>query len=363
MGIFRTYFIHLTLVPYLRTAGEIKTKPTQHSTKELRSIGIQPDILICRSDNPLPETASQKIAMFSNLNPSAVISLPDVDSIYTIPLLLHQQNLDTKILTALEFTPRSPANLTEWEDILEAQKNPIHEITIGMIGKYTELADSYKSVSEALIHAGIKTRTRIQIQYIDAEEILIENQSLLHPLTAIDAILVPGGFGVRGIEGKINAACYARENNVPYLGICLGMQAAVIDFARHQAGLTKAHSTECDPNTPYPVIALVTEWTNIRGKVEKRSSNAELGGTLRLGSQVCYLASNTLANQIYRTTEITERHRHRYEVNALWTQHLVSKGLCISGQSIEGLVEIIELPNHPWFIGCQFHLNLLLLLE
>jgi CTP synthase len=355
LGITRTYFIHLTLVPYLRTAGELKTKPTQHSTKELRSIGIQPDMLICRSDNPLPQSASAKIALFSNLNPTAVISLPDVDNIYTIPLLLHKQNLDTQIVKALGLASTPDANLTEWEKILDAQSNPIHKVTIGMVGKYTDLADSYKSVSEALIHAGIKTRTQVHIRYIDAENITALDKDSSHPLSTVDAILVPGGFGMRGIEGKIDAARYARENKIPYLGICLGMQTAVIEFARHQAGLSDAHSTECNPNTPYPVIALVTEWKDIQGTIEKRSSQSKLGGTLRLGSQPCQLIEDSLISQLYNKTQIIERHRHRYEVNSVWAKHLVSKGLCISGQSAEGLVETIELPNHPWFIGCQFH--------
>lgn len=352
LGSNRTMFIHLTLVPYIATAGEIKTKPTQHSAKELRSIGIQPDILICRSDHALPESARKKIALFTNVEERGVISLPDVDNIYEVPLVLHKQQLDALVAEKLHLSTK-PADLKEWEAVVEAQKNPTSEITIGMVGKYMDLADSYKSLAEALRHAGIKTRTRIHILYIDSEEL---EKKGLDVLDGVDAILVPGGFGTRGIEGKILAVQYAREKQVPYLGICLGMQTALIEFARHKANLANAHSTEFDHNTPYPVVGLVTEWTTAHGTVEKRDANSDLGGTMRLGGQPCHLKQGSLAYDMYGQPVIIERHRHRYEVNNQLLPQLEQMGLVVSGRSADGnLVEMIELPNHPWFIGCQFH--------
>ena len=354
-GATQTLFIHFTLVPFLRAAGEFKTKPTQHSTKELRSIGIQPDILICRSENELPEQATQKIALFSNLNPNAVISLPDVENIYTLPLFLQKQNIDTRIIEHFQLATNPPV-LDEWENIVANQAIIQHTVTVGMVGKYTELADSYKSVTEALIHAGIKTQTRVNIQYIDAEQLTtLSETNGMKQFEAIDAILVPGGFGIRGIEGKIIAARYAREHKIPYLGICLGLQTAVIEFSRHEAKLLKAHSTECDPSTPYPVIALVTEWEGAQGKIEKRDKSSALGGTMRLGSQMCHLIPDSKIARIYGQRTITERHRHRYEVNAQLTSRLEQAGLRITGRSSDNLIETIELADHPWFIGCQFH--------
>jgi CTP synthase len=355
VGPARTYFIHLTWVPYIRTAGEIKTKPTQHSTKELRSIGIQPDILICRSEDHLPDSARHKIALFSNLSSGAVISLPDVDNIYTIPRLLQRQGVDTRIIDQLQIQA-PPPHLNEWESMLSAQKNHVDAVNIAIVGKYTELADAYKSVTEALIHAGIKTHTRVHIQYIDAENVSLSDSHALDAIFhSVDAILVPGGFGTRGIEGKIAAAHYAREKQIPYFGICLGMQTAVIEFARHHAKLMHAHSTECDPNTPYPVIALVTEWKTPQAQIEKRTHQSALGGTMRLGSQTCHLQIGSQIAKLYGQTVITERHRHRYEVNAELVPLLEKAGLRVTGHSIDGLIETIELPEHPWFIGCQFH--------
>lgn len=352
LGAARTLFLHLTLVPYIATAGEIKTKPTQHSTKELRSIGIQPDILACRSEQPLPEGARAKIALFTNVEERAVISLPDVKNIYEVPLVLHNQGFDDIVIEKLQLTAK-PADLREWEQVAEAQQNPTSEVTIGMVGKYVDHADSYKSLIEALRHAGIKVRTKVNIQYIDSEEIELNG---VEQLAKLDAILVPGGFGKRGVEGKILAAKYAREQQIPYFGICLGMQIALIEFARHQAGLADAHSTEFDPNTTYPVVALVTEWTTAEGAVEKRDANSDLGGTMRLGAQPCQLKTGSLTAQVYGQDKITERHRHRYEVNNQLLPQLEQAGLIVSGRSIDGnLVEMIELPNHPWFIGCQFH--------
>lgn len=354
LGVSRTLFIHLTLVPYIQTAGEIKTKPTQHSTKELRSIGIQPDLLICRADHALSETARDKIALFSNLHSQSVISLPDVANIYEIPLILHRQGLDERIAEQLQLkTPA--ANLSEWQAILSAQQQLTSEVTIGMVGKYTELADSYKSLREALIHAGIKTRTRVTIEYIDAESLEQANTLPEKRLAKMHAILVPGGFGNRGIEGKIIASRYARETQTPYLGICLGMQTAMIEFARHQAQLEGAHSTEFEPNTAYPIVALVTEWNTPEGKQEQRTTHSDLGGTMRLGSQTCFLTNGSQIAQIYGQTRIVERHRHRYEANNKLVPLLETKGLKVTGRSQEGLVEIIEWPTHPWFIGCQFH--------
>lgn len=352
LGSNKTLFIHLTLIPFIATAGEIKTKPTQHSAKELRSIGIQPDILICRSEQALPEGARAKIALFTNVEERAVISLPDVETIYQVPAVLHEQGLDKIVVEKLQLTTQ-PADLSEWQQVVTALKNPNREVRIGMVGKYIELADSYKSLTEALQHAGIKTHTKVKISYIDAEELERDGKKLLKN---IDAILVPGGFGKRGVEGKILAAQYARENNVPYLGICLGMQIALIEFARDKAMLSNAHSTEFDAKTPYPVVALVEEWTTATGEIEKRSAHSDLGGTMRLGSQPCQLQPGSLAEKLYKNSVIHERHRHRYEVNNKFVSVLEQAGLIVSGRSVDGnLVEMIELADHPWFVACQFH--------
>lgn len=350
LGTQQTLFIHLTWVPYIGTAGEIKTKPTQHSTKELGSFGIQADMLICRSEKELPEQAREKIALYTNVG-AGVISLPDVDNIYRVPLLLHEQGLDEMVLKRFGLN-YPPADLKEWDEVVAAKKNPTAEVKVGMVGKYMGLADSYKSLSEALIHAGIKTHTYVNVVYIDAEALEQQGTKLLEPL---DAILVPGGFGKRGIDGKIMAAQYARENGIPYLGICLGMQTALIEFARH-VGLKGAHSTEFDDQTPYPVVALVTEWVTPEGRHEKRDKDSDLGGTMRLGGQTCCLVKGSKARALYGKDSVIERHRHRYEVNDQLLPKLEENGLIVSGRSADGnLVEMIELKNHPWFIGCQFH--------
>jgi len=345
-------FIHLTLVPYIPSAGEIKTKPTQHSVKELRSIGIQPDILLCRSDRPLPDAERSKIALFTNVDTKAVISAVDSDSIYKIPLLLHDQGLD-EITTEKLRIDAPVADLSEWREIKQRLESPTAVVTVAMVGKYMTLTDSYKSISESLIHAGLQTHTKVNIIYIDSEEIEKNGTGCLD---VVDAILVPGGFGERGVEGKIETARYARENKVPYFGICLGMQVAVAEFARNVAGMAGAHSTEFDTSTPYPVIALVTEWIAADGTVEKRNESSNLGGTMRLGAQECRLIEGTRAREIYGKEVISERHRHRYEVNAGLLDKLVQAGMIVSGRSIDGdLVEMIELPDHPWFIASQFH--------
>lgn len=352
MGTQRTLFIHLTLVPYIPTSGETKTKPTQHSVKELRSIGIQPDVLICRSEKPLTQADRQKISLFTNVEKEGVITLQDAKSIYEIPLILHEQGLDEIIVKKLGMTLK-PADLQEWKKVVEAQAVQSMSVKIAMVGKYTELSDAYKSVNEALLHAGIHTGTRVEIHYIDAEHIEKNGPGLLDTM---DAILVPGGFGERGIEGMIKTIQYARVNKVPYLGICLGLQTAVVEFARHVAGLTAAKSTEVDKNTPYPVIALITEWMDEDGSKQARNENTDMGGTMRLGAQMCDLAENTLARKVYGQSRIVERHRHRYEVNNHFVEMLVEKGLIISGRSVDGtLVEMIELADHPWFIASQFH--------
>lgn len=352
LGAHKALFIHLTLVPYLSTAGEIKTKPTQHSVKELRSIGIQPDILICRSTIPLPENERQKIALFTNVEARGVISLVDVKSIYQIPFELKRQGVDDLVAERLDL-PKVEAKLHEWEKVLEAQQNPEHEITIAMVGKYMGLTDSYKSLSEAIIHAGINTRTKIHIHYIDAEEIEKEGAKILE---TVDGILVPGGFGNRGIEGKILAAGFAREHKVPYLGICLGMQIALIEVARNQLGYQDAHSTEFNPATQHPIIGLIAEWQDISGVKEQRSADSDLGGTMRLGGQLCHIAPGTLTEKIYGVLEILERHRHRYEVNNRFVPELEKAGVIIAGRSEDyQLVEMIELKDHPWFVACQFH--------
>ena len=347
-----TLFIHLTLVPYISAVGEIKTKPTQHSVKELRSIGIQPDCLICRTDRVIPENEKKKIALFTNVEESAIISAIDVDSIYKIPKVLHEQNLDEIVIK--KFNLDLPqANLTEWHNVVDAIDNSDNEVNIAMVGKYIGLADSYKSLSEALIHAGIKTRTKINIVYIDSEEIEKNGSECLQN---VDAILVPGGFGNRGIEGKISTVKYARENRLPYLGICLGMQVAVIEIARNLAGLKNSDSTEFNKNTDHPVIALITEWQDANGTQEKRSKGSDLGGTMRLGGQDCKLIEGSLVRELYKSDSVVERHRHRYEFNNKYKEKLESAGMSIAGYSVdEELVEIIEIPKHPWFVGCQFH--------
>jgi len=348
----RAMFMHLTLVPYLAAAGEIKTKPTQHSVKDLRSIGILPDILVCRSDRKIPSAERAKIALFCNVEEKAVISMRDVDSIYKIPALLKAQ--DTDELVVKRFGLDVPeADLSEWEEVLYHEANPKGEVTIGMVGKYIELPDAYKSVNEALKHAGLKNQVTVNIKYIDSQDVEVKGCEVLKGL---DAILVPGGFGVRGVEGKILTAQYARENKVPYLGICLGMQVALIEYARNVTGLTDAHSTEFNKDTPYPVVGLISEWLDEEGQVEYRSETSDLGGTMRLGSQLCHLVKGTKACDIYGSEKINERHRHRYEVNNNYRDQLSKAGLVFSGLSADkSLVEMIEIPDHPWFIAGQFH--------
>ena len=352
LGPKQTLYIHLTLVPYIASAGEIKTKPTQHSVKELRSIGIQPDILLCRVDRPLPPGERKKIALFTNVEERAVISAIDVDNIYRIPLIFHEQGLDAIVVDRLALEVPN-ADLRQWEGVVEAMEHPLAEVNVAMVGKYVELTESYKSLSEALAHGGLHSRARVAIRYFDSEQIERQGSACLE---GMDAVLVPGGFGQRGIEGKIEAVRFARERRVPYLGICLGMQVAVIEFARYVAGLTGAHSTEFHRETPYPVIALITEWTAADGSVEHRDESSDLGGSMRLGGQECRLTPDSLVHSIYGKDMILERHRHRYEFNNRYTEILVHAGLHIAGRSMDGqLVEIIELRDHPWFIGCQFH--------
>ncbi|WNO61568.1 CTP synthase [Rheinheimera sp. MMS21-TC3] len=348
----RTLFMHLTLVPYLGTAGEIKTKPTQHSVKELRSIGIQPDILVCRSDRPIPNNERAKIALFTNVEEKAVIGLKDVSSIYQIPAILKSQGLDD--LVCRRFHIEAPeADLAEWEQVLYQESNPNGEVTIGLVGKYVELPDAYKSVNEALGHAGLKNRVTVNIKYIDSQDLESKGVAML---AGLDGILVPGGFGERGVEGKILAAQYARENDIPYFGICLGMQVALIEFARNVAGMKDAHSTEFNPETAYPVVGLITEWRDADGSIEVRTDSSDLGGTMRLGSQNCNLVANTKAYEVYAKEVIQERHRHRYEVNNNLRPQLEAAGLVVSGLSADNqLVEMIEIPTHPWFIAGQFH--------
>ena len=351
LGHEKALFMHLTLVPYIAASGEIKTKPTQHSVKELRSIGIQPDILMCRADRPLPDDERRKIALFTNVEERAVISAVDTDSIYKIPLLLHAQHLDDIVVEKMKLDVK-PADLSEWEKVVHDLTHPQAEVTVAMVGKYVNLTESYKSLSEALIHAGIHTRTKVNIRYIDSERFEQEGVNL----DGVDAILVPGGFGERGVEGKIATVRYAREHKIPYLGICLGMQVAVIEYARHVAGLAGAHSTEFRQDTPHPVIALITEWQTEDGRVERRSAESDLGGTMRLGAQKCRLLDGTRARELYGKEIIEERHRHRYEFNNGYRDALQKAGLTLSGMSLDGnLVEMIEIPNHPWFVACQFH--------
>ncbi|OGI46480.1 MAG: CTP synthase [Candidatus Muproteobacteria bacterium RBG_16_65_34] len=345
-------YMHLTLVPYIATAGEMKTKPTQHSVKELRSIGIQPDVLLCRGDRMLPEDERRKIALFTNVPVRAVISAVDVDNIYKIPRLLHEQGLDEIVVEKLHLNARR-ANLSEWDKVIQAMEHPTGEVNVALVGKYVHLTESYKSLTEALKHAGIHASTKINIHYVDSERIETEGTGLLQNM---DAILVPGGFGERGIEGKIKTVTYARQNKIPYLGICLGMQVATIEFARNVAGLKGAHSTEFNKKTPHPVIGLITEWKTAEGAVETRSEKSELGGTMRLGAQECRLKPGTHAHEAYGKDRITERHRHRYEFNNGYRETLEKHGFLIAGTSADGgLVEVVELSDHPWFIGVQFH--------
>jgi CTP synthase len=352
LGPRNTQLIHLTLVPYIATAGETKTKPTQHSVKELRSIGLQPDILLCRSEQMIDEDSRRKIASFTNLEQKAVVPLADAKTIYSIPPLLMEYDLDSIVLDNLGIEA-PPADLSEWDSVVDGKLNPEHEVTIAMVGKYVDLLDAYKSLNEALSHAGIHSRTKVNIRHINAED--LEAQGL-ESLQNVDAVLVPGGFGNRGLDGKLMAVRHARENNIPYLGICLGMQTAVIEFARNVANLDGANSTEFDTKTPHPVIALITEWVNSEGEVEQRDSSSDLGGTMRLGAQECHLVKDAKVAEIYGSEMIVERHRHRYEFNNNYLQVLRDVGLKISGwSSDDSLVEVIELADHPWFVACQFH--------
>ena len=352
LGSNRAMFMHLTLVPYIATAGEIKTKPSQHSVKELRSIGIQPDILVCRSDFALPESQAKKLSMFTNVEERAVISLPDANTIYKIPAMLEAQGLDQIVVERFNLDcPK--ADLGEWNAVADAFLNPEGEVTIAMVGKYMELLDAYKSLIEAISHAGISHRKKVKIEYIDSERVEREGVEILKDFSAI---LVPGGFGERGVEGKIEAVRYARENKVPYLGICLGMQVAVIEYARNVAGLAGATSSEFNTEAEHPVIGLITEWTDHTGEVEQRTDDSDLGGTMRLGAQLCHLKAGTHVSEAYGSTEVVERHRHRYEVNNNYVAQLEAAGLVISGRSTDGeLVEVVEAPDHPWFVACQFH--------
>ncbi len=352
LGRDRALFIHLTLVPYIPSAGEVKTKPTQHSVKELRSIGIQPDILLCRADRPVPEKERRKIALFTNVEERAVISAMDVDSIYKIPRAFHEQGLDDIVVEKLRLEAPN-IDLSACDKVIAGLKNPTGTCTVAMVGKYMHLTESYKSLTEALIHAGIQTRTKVNICYIDSEDI---ERSGIEALEEADAVLIPGGFGTRGIEGKIQAVRHARERQIPYLGICLGMQVAVIEYARNVARLEGAHSTEFQKDTGYPVIALITEWQAEDGSLQHRDESSDLGGSMRLGAQKCRLAPGTRTREIYRGAVISERHRHRYEFNNRYLNELQDAGLVMAGKSMDGnLVEVVELADHPWFVGCQFH--------
>ena len=351
LGHDRVVYVHLTLVPYIATSSEIKTKPTQHSVKELRSIGIQPDILVCRSEQPLPAEQARKIALFTNVQQKAVISAYDADDLYKIPQMMHEQDLDDIVVKQFGMD-LPPADLSEWDAIVEAKQNPQSEVTVAMVGKYVDLRDSYISLSEALLHGGIHTRTRVNIRYIEAQD--IEEQGIAC-LEGVDGIVVPGGFGDRGIEGKIQAVKYARENGIPYLGICLGLQVAVIEAARHMAGLEGAMSTEFTKESPHPVVGLITEWQDASGDVEERDEASNLGGTMRLGAQQINLARGSLAALTYGSETIEERHRHRFEVNNNYRERLEAAGLSFSGLSVDNLVEMVEIPQHPWFLASQFH--------
>ncbi len=352
LGSDRALFMHLTLVPYMETAGETKTKPTQHSVKELRSIGIQPDILICRSDHEIPESSRRKIALFTNVDLPAVVSLPDTDTIYRIPALLRASGLDDTILKKFHLDC-PPADFTEWDRVVDAKLNPDQEVTIAIVGKYMELLDAYKSLIEAISHAGIQTRTKVKIKYLDSSDVKTQGTEILE---GVHAILVPGGFGIRGVEGKIRTVQYARENKIPYLGICLGMQVAVIEYARNVAGMPEANSTEFKPDCKDPVIALISEWVDFDGNTETRDENSDLGGTMRLGGQECRLDPKSTTYACYGKDVIVERHRHRYEVNNTYVEALKKAGLIVAGSSMDGsLVEVVEVPDHPWFVSCQFH--------
>ena len=351
LGHDRVVYIHLTLVPYIATSAEIKTKPTQHSVKELRSIGIQPDVLVCRSEQPLPDEQRKKIALFTNVQEAAVISAYDADDLYKIPAMMNEQGLDDIVLNQLQLS-LPPANLSEWQAIVEAKQNPQSEVNVAMVGKYVDLRDSYISLSEALLHGGIHTRTRVNIHYIEAQEI---EENGVDCLQGMDGLVVPGGFGDRGIEGKIQTVTYAREHGIPYLGICLGLQVAVIEAARNMAGLDGAMSSEFTKESPHPVIGLITEWQDASGEVEERDEESELGGTMRLGAQQVTLLKDSLAAMTYGSESIEERHRHRYEVNNHYRDRLEAAGLRFSGVSVDDLVEMIEIPDHPWFLASQFH--------
>ncbi|MBP6382363.1 MAG: CTP synthase [Pseudomonadales bacterium] len=352
LGPSRALFIHLTLVPYIRSAGETKTKPTQHSVKEMRAMGLQPDILLCRSEVHIDEASRRKIALFTDVQERAVISVPDVDMIYRLPLLLHSEKLDDIVLEKLGLDC-PPATLDEWQAVIDGKLHARRHAIIAMVGKYMDLLDAYKSLNEALTHAGIHTGTQVEMRYIDSEQITREGTAALE---GVDAILVPGGFGERGVEGKIETVRYAREKRIPYLGICLGLQVAVIEFARNVAGMEDANSTEFDAATKHPVVALITEWLNADGSTERRSQSSDLGGTMRLGSQLCHLEEGSNVRAMYRSAEIMERHRHRYEVNGNFLPRLREAGLRVAGWSADNsLVEVIEMPGHPWFVACQFH--------
>ena len=353
LGAKRTIFMHLTLVPYIAVAGEIKTKPTQRSVKEMLSHGLQPDILICRSEKEISEEAREKIALFTNVDKDSVISMPDLESIYKIPLKLNEQFVDELVVNKLDISCKKP-DLSDWERVIEADSNPKGEVQITMVGKYIDLLDAYKSLNEALVHGGIQQELKVEIKYVDSE--LLESSDVKEILENSDAILVPGGFGERGIEGMIAAARYARENKIPYLGICLGMQVAVIEYARNVLGLKDAHSSEFNKESHNPVIGLIHEWIDSNGKLEKRDEDSELGGTMRLGGQQCLLSKGSLTENLYGSKKIYERHRHRYEVNNNYVEQLISSGMDVAGRSEDNnLVEVVELKDHPWFIGCQFH--------
>ena len=346
-------FVHLTLVPFIEASGELKTKPTQHSVKELRSLGISPDVLICRSNQELPKDEKNKIALFCSVPKESVISMHDVETVYSVPILLNKQKVDKAILEKLKITTNNP-KLNDWKRVVKAKLHPEKEVNVSFVGKYTELKDSYKSINEALEHAGIKNKVKVNINFVEAENITSKN--IGKTLKNADAILVPGGFGERGVEGMILACKYARENNIPYLGICLGMQVAIIEYARNVLNLKGANSTEFNQDTKHPVIGLITEWNDISGKKEKRDKNSDLGGTMRLGGQLCKLKKNSNSYKMYKNIEIMERHRHRYEVNPKFKDDMMKKGLDVVGTSIDGkLVEMIEIPKHKWFLACQFH--------
>ena len=352
LGRENTLFIHLTLLPFIKVAGELKTKPTQHSVKELRGIGIQPDILICRSEQQLEDQERKKIALFTNVPENSVFVSLDQDSIYKVPEDLHGQGLDDIVVSKLGLNCK-PADLSEWKNVVSQLERPNHSVDIAMVGKYMDLTESYKSLSEALIHAGVHTQTKVNIHYFDSEEI---EKNGADSLSKMSAVLVPGGFGIRGIEGKIIAVQFARENNIPFLGICLGLQVAIIEYARHMANMIGANSTEFDDKTNYPVIGLITEWQDENGNTQKRNSDSHLGGTMRLGGQECELINGSNAQKIYGDNKVIERHRHRYEVNNKLISKIEEAGLFVSGRSNDGsLVEMIEIPGHPWFVACQFH--------